>query len=250
MVRAGVFGAAFGALVLLSAPVKAGDSTNWTGFYAGAHGGYVTGDVSVKDIDGGVAPGPFDYTADGAFGGGTVGINWQISSLVLGLEGDLGYMDLSGSKIIGASGGSPYHQDLTLDGGLYGVAAARAGFAFGNTLIYGKCGYAYFDGEGQQATTKTYYTPTATDAFTGWAYGGGIEQALGGGWSLKAEYLRFDLDTEGGMQEKTALAPVGEVDDGTLVGSKFHNEQTLDGVDTFKLGINYKFGGREPAPLK
>ena len=59
---------------------------------------------------------------------------------------------------------SPHHQDLTLNGGLYAVAAGRAGFAFGSTLIYGKGGYAYYDGEAQAGDDQACCTPTATRA--------------------------------------------------------------------------------------
>jgi len=249
--RTGVaLGGAFALVLAASASAHAGEGYNWTGLYVGAHAGYAWGDVSVRDIDGGVDPGPFDYSPDGVFGGGTVGANWQLGAVLVGVEGDLGYLDLSGDKIIGSSTGSPHHQDLTLDGGFYALGAGRLGITFGRTLVYGKGGYAYFDGEAKQATTKDYYSKEGTGSFAGWAYGGGIEQALGGGWSIKAEYLHFDFGSEGGVQEKTSLATGGEPDDDTPVGSKFHNEHDLD-VDTVKIGINYKFGGRdEPLPLK
>ena len=48
--------------------------TTWTGLYLGAHVGGVWGDVDVTDdIDDGVPPGPFGYSVDCAFGGGTAG---------------------------------------------------------------------------------------------------------------------------------------------------------------------------------
>jgi len=51
---------------------------NWTGGYIGAHIGGVWGDVDVKDdIKDGVLPGPFGYSVDGVFGGGTAGYNLQ-----------------------------------------------------------------------------------------------------------------------------------------------------------------------------
>lgn len=246
-------------------PVKAGDLPDdegslkdtgyyaptplWTGFYVGVHGGYAWGDMSVVDTDGGVPYGAFEYSPDGGFGGATVGYNLQIDELVLGLEGDVGYMDLSGSKVI-ASSDPNHHQDLTLDGGLYAVLGGRLGLALGNTLLYGKGGWAYFDGEANQATTKPWYKATSTGSFSGWAYGGGIEHAVGNGWSIKAEYLHFNFGSEGGVQEKV-VSSLPDADDGTPVGYKFHNEHDLD-VDTFRVGLNYKIGGdRHPIePLK
>lgn len=225
------------------------DGYNWSGLYLGAHAGYAWGDVSVTDTDGGVNPGPFNYSPDGGFGGGTIGANLQLDSIVVGVEGDLGYLDLSGSSTIPSSDPN-YHQDLTIDGGFYAVAAGRLGISFGQTLLYAKGGYAYFDGEAKQATTKAYYSKEGTGSFSGWALGGGVEHAIGGGWSIKAEYLHFDFGKEGGVQEKAYLPTLPEPDDGTLVGDKFHNQHDLE-VDTVKVGINYKFGERrEPVPLK
>ncbi|MGO4684175.1 outer membrane protein [Hyphomicrobium sp. 2TAF46] len=213
---------------------------NWSGFYAGAHVGAVWGDVAVKDIDGGVSPGPFTYSPSGAFGGGTAGYNWQLDRLVVGVEGDLGYMDLSGGTTIPSSD-PKYHQNLTLDGGLYGDITGRLGVLVAPaTLIYGKGGFAFYDGEAEQATTKTYYRPTGTDTFTGWVVGGGIEHFITPTISIKAEYLHFQFGDQGGSQEKFTTAPVGQVDDGTAVGDKFHNRQSLD-ADSVKFGLAVHF---------
>ena len=71
-------------LVALTALLCAGSAVagNFSGFYAGAHGGYVWGDASTTDdpADWGNNPvfiGPFNYNLNGAFGGGTLGVNWQ-----------------------------------------------------------------------------------------------------------------------------------------------------------------------------
>jgi outer membrane immunogenic protein len=208
-------------------------STNWTGPYVGAHVGYATGDATTtQDVaDWGTDPkwiGPFDYDVDGAFGGATVGYNWQVRQIVFGVEGDVGYMDLSGTRTSESS--TPiYHQDHTVEGGLYALIAGRVGFAFGNTLLYGKGGYLWLDGEQDMTTTKPGFTTTKSDSMDGWAYGAGIEQSLGDGWSLKAEYLRVDLDDVDAAQ----TADVG--------GHVFENHTSFDAIDTFKIGVNRRF---------
>ena len=111
----------------------------WTGAYVGLHAGGAWGNVVVTDTDGGVPPGPFPYSASGAFGGATAGVNMQMSNVVLGLEGDVGYMALTGAGIIPSST-PPFHQDATLGGGLYGDVTGRLGLSFGQTLVYGKGG--------------------------------------------------------------------------------------------------------------
>ena len=111
-------------------------------------------------------PGPFGYSVDGVFGGGTAGYNLQFDNFVFGIEGDLGFIDPNGRGIIPSS--NPiYHQDITLDSGLYGDITGRLGVTFDGLLIYAKGGFTFFDGEAKQATTKPGYAPTGTDTFTG-----------------------------------------------------------------------------------
>src|SRR5262245_21385479 len=117
--------AAMTGLVIGASAVHAGD--RWEGAYVGLHAGYGWGDVSVKDTTGGVAPGPFDYTAKGYLGGATAGYNLQAGIAVVGIEGDIGYLRLKGSGIIPSSDPAQ-HQDITLDGGLYGDITGRLGF--------------------------------------------------------------------------------------------------------------------------
>src|SRR5262245_15867898 len=99
--------AAFCAAAAVALPVHAADiygsakdgpapyapALSWTGFYVGAHVGYVTG-----DFDGQASSNPLygplivatqsggDF--DGFLGGVTVGANHQIGALVIGIEAD------------------------------------------------------------------------------------------------------------------------------------------------------------------
>jgi outer membrane immunogenic protein len=71
---------------------QAGD---FNGGYIGAHVGGAWGDVQVRDNpNDGVNPGPFNYDLDASFiGGATAGYNWTYQSFLIGIEGDLGYID-------------------------------------------------------------------------------------------------------------------------------------------------------------
>src|SRR5215470_13904893 len=63
---------------------------NWTGFYAGAHGGYGWGDAE-------------NLNPQGGFGGGQIGYNWQYApNWVAGLEADISAADLSDKNAVGA----------------------------------------------------------------------------------------------------------------------------------------------------
>lgn len=211
---------------------------NWSGLYLGSHVGYAWGDVSVVDTNGGVPYGSFDYNPAGVLAGGTAGYNIQISrNLLVGLEADLGYMELNGEKYI-ASSSPGHHQELSVDGGLYGDITGRLGITIGNTLVYGKGGFAFFDGEALQQTTKSWYTPAGTDTFTGWTAGGGVERLIAPNWSLKVEYLHMDFGAQSGSQTKTST--VGADDPDTPKGYKFDNAHDLS-VDSVKMGVVYHF---------
>jgi outer membrane immunogenic protein len=221
----------FGAIVMACSVLSAGAASaqnhnSWQGFYLGAHAGYAWGDADVTDTNGGVTPGPFGYSPKGAFGGGTAGYNWQSGNLVVGVEADLGYMDLSGAGRVPSSNPAA-HQDITLDGGLYGVVAGRIGFAFGETLVYAKGGWAYLDGEAGQKTTNPGYVTNPTGAFSGHVYGGGLEHFVSRNVSIKAEYLHFDFGSENGNQTSVGDPPIGFV----------YTNKTNVVADTVKVGI-------------
>lgn len=220
--------AATAALVIGASAAHAGGS--WEGAYVGLHAGYGWGDVSVKDTTGGVTPGPFDYTARGFLGGASAGYNLQAGITVVGIEADIGYLGLNGRGIIPSSDPA-HHQDITLDGGLYGDITGRLGFVRGNALFYGKGGLALYGGEALQKTTKPGFVSHGTGTFTGWTAGGGLEFALTPHTTLKVEYLHFDFGHQGGDQTSVSDDPVGFV---------YKNTTSLT-ADTVKLGINYKF---------
>ena len=78
---------------------------NWTGCYLGGYVGGAWGaeNVRVLDVNGAISPsGAWSYDTKSSFlGGGTLGCNWQPigSPFVLGIEGELGYLRLTGSAI-------------------------------------------------------------------------------------------------------------------------------------------------------
>lgn len=227
------------ALATLAGPALAGDGGyNWSGFYAGVHGGYAKGDATTRDdpADWGNDPkfiGPFDFNLKGGFGGGTIGANWQLGALVVGPEADVGYMDLAGNRKTDSSNPTKY-QTLDVAGGMYAVLGGRLGLAWDHTLFYAKGGWAWYDTDVTQTTTNPGYKTNGSGALTGFAYGGGIEQALAHGWSVKAEYLHFDFDTANGDQTSVSDPPIGHV---------YKNWTEIGGTDSVKVGVNYKFSG-------
>jgi outer membrane immunogenic protein len=66
----------------------------------------------------------------------------------------------------------------------------------------------------------------------GWVVGGGVEAALGGGWTGKLEYLHMDL---GGIANSFAST----VD--PFIGTFRASSRVTD--DIVRVGVNYRFGG-------
>jgi outer membrane immunogenic protein len=208
---------------------------SWTGFYLGGHLGGAWGDLDVTDKDAyGANANPGDHTKvepNGVFGGVTLGYNWQRGSLVIGLEGDLGYMGLDDNALLtGTASGTR----VGVDSGLYGDGTVRLGVTSGRALFYAKGGVAFFNGENSFSTvTGSYSSHTSTETFVGWTAGGGVEYALSPAWSLKAEYQYFDFGKEDSTVFNAGNTPY-----------QFTNDLT---AQTVKAGLNYKFGGREEA---
>jgi outer membrane immunogenic protein len=219
------------ACIAFSHPAAAEKPFDWTGLYLGGHAGYAWSDVDQRQTNGGMPPGPFSYTGNGFVGGATAGYNLQAGMFVVGVEGDIGWMDLSGTGRIPSSNPAA-HQDISLDAGAYGDITGRLGVAIGKTLIYGKGGWAFYNGEARQKTTNPGFVTHGTDStFTGWTAGGGIEHAISQGLTVKLEYQHFDFGTENGDQTSVSDPPIGFV----------YRNSTNVTADSVKAGINFRF---------
>ena len=149
---------------------------NWSGFYLGINGG------------GGWGHSNWDTSSDriglsGGLVGGTAGYNWQIGRAVLGLEGDIDWANLKGTNTSTLCPLGCSTSDTWLS-----TVRGRAGYAFGGVLPYVTGGLAVGD---IRAATPGFAGATNTSA--GWTAGAGVEFALPGNWSAKAEYLYVDL---------------------------------------------------------
>ncbi len=201
------------AAALVSAPAFAADFTrptayvsapgyNWTGFYVGAHGGYASG--RTQDI---TNAGAQERDLYGAFGGGQAGYNYQIGSVVLGVEADVSYGDIS-SSWGGANQFDPYYGKDAAN--LFGTARGRIGYAFDRVLVYATGGLAWGQMEhgfgcdaarvtltngcqNKKGGQKFYVQGDPTDI--GYVVGGGVEYGITKNWSVKAEYLFTDYGT-------------------------------------------------------
>ena len=180
-----------------------------TGLYWGGNVGYSWGRAD-NDANVGLVTFSESEKIEGVIGGFQSGYNYQLGAWVWGFETDI---QASGQKGDSTFLPSPRTQ-LTTDHKLewFGTSRSRLGFLAAHTFT---------------ATGLTVATATVKDVKAGWTAGGGIEGALGGGWSAKLEYLYMDL----GKLEQTLSTPFG-------------TETFTSGVTDHiaRVGLNYKWG--------
>jgi outer membrane immunogenic protein len=169
----------------------------WTGFYLGINGGgaFATGGGDFGNPSGGVV-------------GGTIGYNYQMGQLVLGVEGDWDWADMD-QHGVNAVGFYKNNIDDIL------TARARLGYAFDRTLLFVTGGYAGMD----ERVSFPGLGTSASSWRSGGAIGAGVEYAFTNNITAKAEYL---------------FLPMGN--DVTLLGAKADSDISL-----VRAGLNYKF---------
>jgi outer membrane immunogenic protein len=147
---------------------------NWTGFYIGINGG---GGFGRSQWD---STGSFDVS--GGLVGGTVGYNYQFGQAVVGVEGDIDWADINGTT----NSACPFGCKTT-DNWLSTVRG-RLGYAADRFMPFITGGAAFGD---IRASTPGFAGASNTEA--GWTVGAGLEFAIAGNWTAKAEYLYVDL---------------------------------------------------------
>jgi len=218
---------------------------SWTGFYVGANVGHAWGSYDSflpenLDEEAYVPPGGIrtDLNPDGWFGGGQVGFNFQRGSLVFGVEADWQGGDIEDSEV-----GTHYHTledkdfniETTVNVESFGTVRARLGVAMGRVLPYVTGGFAWakteVDGLIYYPAWDATWRGSDSQTHLGWVLGGGVEIALDESWSIKGEYLYYDLG-----EENYTITYVGP-----HPGDTYSADADLT-MQTVRLGVNYKFG--------
>jgi outer membrane immunogenic protein len=121
------------------------------------------------------------------------------------------------------------------------TARPRLGLAVDNWLIYATGGLAVVDLHYDESLTdNSGLVPNVSETAgfsktkIGWTAGAGLEVALAGNWSAKAEYLHAEF----GGETTTVINNAGELNVHSLSKLK---------VDLVRAGINYRFAwGKAP----
>jgi outer membrane immunogenic protein len=220
---------------------------DWSGAYVGVHAGYGGGMKDWTDST-------FDYAARGFLAGGQIGINKQIASFVFGLELDGSWANISGSQNI--LFGGPLLGGLettTVNSRIDGLVtfAGRAGLAADRWFVFAKGGLAgawerhSFNDAVTIFAPPSQFSASASGSEFRWApmAGVGAEYALGGNWSVIAEYDFMHFGTRAvtlrGSSTQSGVT--------TPLVSDFSISQ--DAVHVVKVGANYRFGGIAVDPV-
>ena len=173
---------------------------DWSGFYLGVNAGGQFGHSEDKDLDNYNFPDKsWGYGETSFTVGEQIGYNWQWRWLVLGPEIDAGYMNLDGR---GVEPGIPHDTFGESESDFFATFRGRVGVALDCWLVYatgGGIGVNYHPRVID--TSSTTAGPDTIDASRhdfewGYTLGGGVERMFGRHWSLKVEYLYFNLGSE------------------------------------------------------
>jgi outer membrane immunogenic protein len=187
---------------------------SWSGFYIGLHLGY----GESVDVDGNWCPSECEHDFDGiepngAVGGVHAGYNWQMDSIVFGIEGDVSFPDWQDeSENCGGDCTTTFDVDVDLLASLRG----RLGFAFDQTMIYATGGVAY-----QEVDFEGHPGFAGNDGdLDGWGgvVGAGIEHAVGDNISLRVEGLYYFFDEDEDLDDFEEFNNEGDNDDKVEIG--------------------------------
>ena len=197
--------AASGAGALFKAPICT-PVYNWTGFYIGLNGGGGWGRSSWDR--------PAALTSPAASLAAPLGYNYQFGQGVVGLEGDVDWSDINGTTSTICPLG------CTTSDNWLSTVRGRLGYAADRFMPYITGGAAFGD---ISASTPGFAGASTTKA--GWTVGAGLEVAIVGNWTAKAEYLYVDL---------------GNFNCGLACGAR-HDRQRVVHANIVRGGVNYRF---------
>jgi outer membrane immunogenic protein len=237
--KAAVLAAAVSSL-FVSQTATAGDA-NWAGVHAGIHIAEGWGDSQSVRLDASnFFPAGFvtDRSYRGTLGGFHLGYDWQFGKFVAGVEGDLSFGKLSGSKDVVSPliGNRVTQSSHELE--KFSTVTGRLGYAHNNWLFYGRGGLAWttLSVSGPLVNTvngAVINTNLAEEKRMGWTIGAGTEWALAKNVALRAEYNYMNF----GSGEVTSFStPAGG-------GAVTSSRSDIDiAAHVVKLGATIRFG--------
>jgi outer membrane immunogenic protein len=221
-------------------PLSVAQAFDWTGCYVGVEGGGNWGrseQIARSGPDAGASiTGGFGLS--GGMAGGTVGCNFQINSLVVGIENDYSWTNKKGST----TDRLPFNTAATssTNENWIDTLRGRVGYSWDRYLLYATGGAAW---AGTSVTVTNLVSVTDSQTRTGWVAGvGGEWAAWSGPWgalTLKLEYLHADFGNHDHINPPVV----------TPSGTRATRDVKLTD-DMFRVGMNLKFNWGGPVLAK
>lgn len=232
---------------------------NWSGFYVGVNGAYAWNDTRDVAVSGTPLitvsqPGNVPFAVgglrpEGYIVGGQAGWNYQSGAGLVGIEADFDFADINNSRnvdlpAIGPAVRTSASEKIdflgTLRGRLGGIVSQRL-------LLFLTGGLAYANVKDTANINEFFNAPVvgrqfianASDIRFGWTLGAGAEWAFARNWSVKGEYLYYDLGSRTITGVRTNPA-----------GPDFATYNFSTRGSIAKAGLNYKFDWAGPVVAK
>jgi len=209
---------------------------SWTGGYIGAHIGVGTQHSACGNNAGSgwgcdqwITSGTTEARSSAFLGGVEAGYDWQNRNFVYGVAADWTWTNLKKS-VTGGSGSTSYESKVNWLASFRG----RAGIAIDDTLVYMTGGLALggvkdtVNYMGWRCCGSSSLSSSSTQA--GWVAGAGVEHRWDRNWSVKLEYLHYEL------AEHSASGSVPGTSGAKTTHLRFDHT-----IDVGRVGINYRF---------
>jgi outer membrane immunogenic protein len=257
----------------------------WTGFYVGLNAGGTWSNSARENttavplfaaptfateltLSSALATTSVPISTSGFIGGGQIGYNYQFANnFVAGIEADIqGVAASNRTDTVFGSGVPVGFPAETINSTVtareridyIGTVRGRLGFTITPTfLVYGTGGLAYGGVNSSVAISQQNLPAGSTigapfssfgslsNTRVGWTAGGGLEWLFAPNWSVKVEYLYYDLSTA-----TFALSPLTNTfTTGGVVYSSAPFAKTRFTGNIVRAGLNYHFNLWGPAPV-
>ena len=218
------------------------------GFFAGIGGDAQARDTQARSLDG-----SYDARPEGQAYGLYGGYGWRLDSLLIGLEADMQDLGLSDATRLDSFTpvanfpANPLSASLRQESRIDYLATLRArlGYVMDDWLVYGTAGMIWGRVNTRTSYSGSYaFTPTISfdqlhlsDSETrrGFVLGAGAEYALAERWSLRAEYLHFDLG-----ESRQRFSVTSRANSGFTAVATARAETEWTG-SLLRLGLGYRF---------
>ncbi|NBD29604.1 MAG: outer membrane beta-barrel protein [Alphaproteobacteria bacterium] len=210
------------ALAVIASGACAQDAGHdWNGWFAGAQLGFNQHTATFEDPDYDWYGSTQDFVTPGLGLGVQLGYNIVRDNVLTGFVVDVSAMTNDGYEIYASDNQVPN----TI--GYLATLRGRQGLAVDDTMVYGTAGLAFadFDRSWTEFNDVSDTWPDLGATKTGVALGFGVEHAIGGGWSVSADYLASIFGEN-----------ISVNDDGFPM-------RINDTIHSINLAVNYQFGG-------